>query len=645
MEHTTVCVNKYTLQFEDVNLEASFQAFSHTRKKTLWLRSLIPAAISHVVFAWGDSLEHDSSHLQVTLPARLFLIVMQCSTYFLVKWDLVCADEKLMFALALCHGIPTLLLFTLQHTVLHQWDALFVVFGLSFYTIPKVTPLGFVHSMLGSAITVVIYFAIAVFCRPPPNKVEVVLSFLYCAPVIWIFNTISYYSEYSSRERFILRQRLSTERISLAVSRTLNPTPATSSSLASTSTARQPPDVSGTTLFLGVLLWGVFTLGSFASFPETFKFVDEETGWAWFSHIAGVTVFLLVITRRLTLLMVVPLVGAVVLWLMSLVLSSQWIIFSAHSVGYTLLVASAILTFGVFSTFLQAWHQLVAFLHRTCFLYPQLQDGLTQDFPLLDKIVSEYQAGFDPHVLAERQTCQDKLLSDGMDTLTLAGGETDDTHASNTIVSVLPSFKHGKCFFCNKNAIVHYVPTCGLWGKWMHWRMDANHIVAQRGATSSEKIGGLKPTVTMCTSYCDLQSKNRHLQEQMRTLTGSVASLKHQIKLIKEHESRCLTTTVQLQRAMREIADKHKHEMEVAAKVHDAKLQAALKDSNAALVALTQQRDQQRHHVQQLEAALDKETRTRLDADAVHAHLVQRIESQNSRLAQLEVDIFSRKGG
>ncbi|RHY26382.1 hypothetical protein DYB32_007667 [Aphanomyces invadans] len=450
--------------------------------------------------------------------------------------------------------------------------------------------------MLGSAITVVIYFAIAVFCRPPPNKVEVVLSFLYCAPVIWIFNTISYYSEYSSRERFILRQRLSTERISLAVSRTLNPTPATSSSLASTSTARQPPDVSGTTLFLGVLLWGVFTLGSFASFPETFKFVDEETGWAWF----------------------------IVLWLMSLVLSSQWIIFSAHSVGYTLLVASAILTFGVFSTFLQAWHQ---------------------DFPLLDKIVSEYQAGFDPHVLAERQTCQDKLLSDGMDTLTLAGGETDDTHASNTIVSVLPSFKHGKCFFCNKNAIVHYVPTCGLWGKWMHWRMDANHIVAQRGATSSEKIGGLKPTVTMCTSYCDLQSKNRHLQEQMRTLTGSVASLKHQIKLIKEHESRCLTTTVQLQRAMREIADKHKHEMEVAAKVHDAKLQAALKDSNAALVALTQQRDQQRHHVQQLEAALDKETRTRLDADAVHAHLVQRIESQNSRLAQLEVDIFSRKGG
>ncbi|RHY90657.1 hypothetical protein DYB35_009445, partial [Aphanomyces astaci] len=225
MEHTTVCVNKYTLQFEDANLEASFQAFSHTRKKTLWLRSLIPAAISHLVFAWGDSLEHDPSRLQVTLPARLLLIVMQCSTYFLVKWDLVKADEQLMFALALCHGIPTLLLFTLQHAMLHQWDALFVVFGLSFYTIPKVTPLGFVYSTMGSTITMVVYFAIALFCRPPPDK----------------------------------------------VSRTLHP------SSAWTSTSRHPPDVSGTTLFLGVLLWGVFTLGSFASVPDTFKFVDEET--------------------------------------------------------------------------------------------------------------------------------------------------------------------------------------------------------------------------------------------------------------------------------------------------------------------------------------------------------------------------------
>ncbi|ETV79187.1 hypothetical protein, variant 1 [Aphanomyces astaci] len=640
MEHTTVCVNKYTLQFEDANLEASFQAFSHTRKKTLWLRSLIPAAISHLVFAWGDSLEHDPSRLQVTLPARLLLIVMQCSTYFLVKWDLVKADEQLMFALALCHGIPTLLLFTLQHAMLHQWDALFVVFGLSFYTIPKVTPLGFVYSTMGSTITMVVYFAIALFCRPPPDKIEIVLAFLYCAPVIWIFNTISYYSEYSSRERFVLRQRLSNERISLAVSRTLHP------SSAWTSTSRHPPDVSGTTLFLGVLLWGVFTLGSFASVPDTFKFVDEETGWAWFSHIAGVTVFLLVITRRLTLLVVVPLTGAVLLWLMSLVLSARWIIFSAHSVGYTLLAASAILTFGVFSTFLQAWHQLVAFLQRTCFLYPQLQDGLTQDFPLLDKIMSEYQAGFDPHVLAAaRQSSHKQLLihhPKGATTDAVVALPPDhddhDEDDHHPMVSVLPSFKAGKCFFCNKNTIVHYVPTCGLWGKWMHWRMDANHVVAaQRGSSSSDKGGGLKPTVSMCTSYCDLQSKNRHLQEQMRTLTGSVTSLKNQIKLVKEHESHSLAATVQLQRAMHEIADKHKHEVECVAKAHAAKVQTVLKESNATLLALTQQRDQQRRHAQQLEAALDKETRRRIDADAAQAQLMARVERQNTRLAQLEV--------
>ncbi|RHY68449.1 hypothetical protein DYB30_008560, partial [Aphanomyces astaci] len=362
-----------------------------------------------LVFAWGDSLEHDPSRLQVTLPARLLLIVMQCSTYFLVKWDLVKADEQLMFALALCHGIPTLLLFTLQHAMLHQWDALFVVFGLSFYTIPKVTPLGFVYSTMGSTITMVVYFAIALFCRPPPDK----------------------------------------------VSRTLHP------SSAWTSTSRHPPDVSGTTLFLGVLLWGVFTLGSFASVPDTFKFVDEETG------------------------------------------HKQLLIH--HPKGAT-------------------------------------TDALVALPPDHD----------DDH-------------------------DEDDHHP---MVSVLPSFKAGKCFFCNKNTIVHY----------------------------------------------------------MRTLTGSVTSLKNQIKLVKEHESHSLAATVQLQRAMHEIADKHKHELECVAKAHAAKVQTVLKESNATLLALTQQRDQQRRHAQQLEAALDKETRRRIDADAAQAQLMARVERQNTRLAQLEIE-------
>ncbi|KAH9116279.1 hypothetical protein LEN26_009520 [Aphanomyces euteiches] len=643
MEHTTVCVNKYSLQFEDANLEASFQAFSHTRKKTLWLRSLIPAAISHLIFAWGDSLEHDSYYLQVTLPARLLLIVMQFSTFLLVKWvrfesvavclirseqDLVKAEEQVMFILALCHGIPTLLLFTLQREVLHQWDALFVVFGLSFFTIPKVTPLGFVYSMIGSAITLVIYFSIALFVRPPPNKIEVVLAFLYCAPVIWIFNTIAYYSEYSYRERFVLRKRLTNERISLAVSRTLNPSPTSSP---------QPPDVSGTTLFLGVLLWGVFTLGSFASFPDTFKFVDEETGWAWFSHIAGVTVFLLTITRRLTMLVVVPVIGAVMLWLMSLVLSARWIIFSAHSVGYSLLAASAILTFGVFTRFIQAWRELVAFLQRTCFLYPQLQDGLTQDFPMLDKIISEYHAGFDPHVLASRNLTTKQITEPSSSSMVMTVSKPEMTQEDLNMVSVLPSFKQGKCFFCNKNAIVHYVPTCGLWGKWTHWRMDSNHLVekAQRG---HEKVG-LKPSVSMCTSYCDLQSNNRALQEHIRGLDSTIASLKQQVKVAKEHENETLAATVQLQRAMREMAEKQKQEKLALEKEHAKILQSTFNESNVNLKAVTAQCDYLRTRLQQVEITLEKETRRRVASESAQAQMQQRIEDQNARMAALEVEL------
>ncbi|KAF0755713.1 hypothetical protein AaE_004879, partial [Aphanomyces astaci] len=141
MEHTTVCVNKYTLQFEDANLEASFQAFSHTRKKTLWLRSLIPAAMEPPCHTARASAAYRHAVLDV-----------------------------LSREMGLGQGGRAAHVRVGAHAMLHQWDALFVVFGLSFYTIPKVTPLGFVYSTMGSTITMVVYFAIALFCRPPPDK-------------------------------------------------------------------------------------------------------------------------------------------------------------------------------------------------------------------------------------------------------------------------------------------------------------------------------------------------------------------------------------------------------------------------------------------------------------------------------------------
>ncbi|CAK4673704.1 unnamed protein product [Aphanomyces euteiches] len=175
------------------------------------------------------------------------------------------------------------------------------------------------------------------------------------------------------------------------------------------------------------------------------------------------------------------------------------------------------------------------------------------------------------------------------------------------------------------------------WGKWTHWRMDSNHLVekAQRG---HEKVG-LKPSVSMCTSYCDLQSNNRALQEHIRGLDSTIASLKQQVKVAKEHENETLAATVQLQRAMREMAEKQKQEKLALEKEHAKILQSTFNESNVNLKAVTAQCDYLRTRLQQVEITLEKETRRRVASESAQAQMQQRIEDQNARMAALEVEL------
>ena len=428
-----------------------------------------------------------------------------------------------------------------------------MTFGLSFYTIPKVTPLGYVSSFYGSWATTALYTVLTFVVRPAPRQAESVLGIFFLVPMVWVFNTIAYYSECNSRERFALRRRLHRESITLAVACTS----------ARGEAARQGGEENGwlvlhtlslrgmiaantnstASFVVAVILWGAFTLGSWTSLPDTLKFVDEATGWAWFSHCAGVTVFLLVMTRRLRWLLVVPVVGAFLLWVMSLAMPASWIIVSAHSMGYGLLLASVVIAMGVFGWFVCAWKELVSFLTRSCFLYPQLQAGMEKEYPLLVRIVSEHTAGFDPEILSARvpttiainsmdkqasettvmssqrveqkEPTQSALIvkhqkgktrntrlekaSDNQNpsskcqgpnsvqekTIISANASSErrdtvvatDTCFDRKMISVLPSSKPGKCFFCSKNDAEHFVPACGMWGKWTYWRMNQQHNV------------------------------------------------------------------------------------------------------------------------------------------------------------------------
>jgi hypothetical protein len=100
--HSTVRLNQFTLQFEDTALEAAYTAYSHRRKKALWLRSLIPATAFHILFGLSDCLEHPPDHLLVTIPARVFLSVLQISMFILVRW-------------VRCDGLPFIWMAVLPH--------------------------------------------------------------------------------------------------------------------------------------------------------------------------------------------------------------------------------------------------------------------------------------------------------------------------------------------------------------------------------------------------------------------------------------------------------------------------------------------------------------------------------------------------
>lgn len=601
-----------------------------------------------------------------------------------------------------------------------------MIFGLSFYTIPKITPLGFISSTGGSWATAVLYTLLAFVVRPPARLAESVVGLLYCAPVIGIFNTIAYYSEYNSRERFVLRRRLSSESISLAVARTN--TLALPDRDGTNQFFKMLAHSNGPTFFFGVVLWGAFTLGGWASLPDTLKFVDEETGWAWFSHCAGVTMFLLVMTRQLKWLFVVPVLGSLILWMMSLTMPSEWIIFSAHSVGYGLLLASVVIAMGVFSWFVCAWRELVSFLTRSCFLYPQLQAGLETEYPLLVKIVSEYTAGFDPEILSSRLPAtqaigsvaevraalrasadsSDQCASHGLQISTTSPRRrhqpvvkakllvnSDALHASRQarattmaptlteyaddvelelmrpealvqshlvldkdapgagkMVSVLPSFKAGKCFFCSKNDAEHFVPACGMWGKWTHWRMHQQHgssDASASGAAASSRVA--KPIVSMCTSYYDIQSQKRELELELARLDERHALVQKQLEHVRESERETVSANVQLHAELRALEDRsalerQRHDaqwqqktkalLEDANRVaHERKLE--LKRADAARVALAKELEQAKRQAEEADA------RAR-ELEQSHEQQMQRVEALEHELAACRASVGHASG-
>lgn len=97
---------------------------------------------------------------------------------------------------------------------LTQWDALYVQYGVAFYTLPKISPLQYLQGLLGSGIIVSAYLWLLVFVRPMP-LMELALTVFYLVPSLYLFNHLAYATEKAARERWVPPHRLGTSRCTL----------------------------------------------------------------------------------------------------------------------------------------------------------------------------------------------------------------------------------------------------------------------------------------------------------------------------------------------------------------------------------------------------------------------------------------------
>eukprot|EP00667_Euglena_gracilis_P003183 EG_transcript_3191 len=493
--HSTVRLCHYTLQFETKELEDRYRAHSRLRWRRLLLRSLLPSAGFQLLFCLTDYTMFPADNLRITLPARLLLIVMQLCLFFLAKLNLVETRQRLILGTTVVYGLTSLTLFGLQQEHLTQLDGLYVVFGLAFYCVPKVSPLSFLSSFVGGWAAVLWYVLLAVYARPPLALWDIPLALSYVVPAVVVFNVVMYYYECSARERFVLRDRLSQEHITVAVARTFSSAPSGSRDR---------------TVLLGMVLWLLLTAVGWTSIHdfllEHLK-VESDTAWAWFSHCAGLSVFMLMVTRQTRWLFVFPIIGALVLWGMLQAIPEPWIILSAHGVGYSLLALAAVITLGAFGHFMAAWRQLIGFLQRSCLLYPQLQAGLQKDFPLLEMIVRDYNDGLNPKSSKVREDLTSKLCSKG------AQDRPSGKEGPDTLTSVLMTPKPEMCFFCGKAGAVHFVPCCSAWGPYAQWRMELSQ---DAGRAQCGLKAALPPPVEMCTPYSALQLKLKQTEVELQ---------------------------------------------------------------------------------------------------------------------------------
>ena len=209
-------IRGFTLMFENDNMEMKWNLMHIERHIGITTRYLFAASVFQGLFYWSDCLEShgDSTYLFQLGCLRLLLGGFTLLGCFLVSTGLIVPTQMAVFWINMFYGFPSLAIFYLARPNASVFDSLYLVYGLCFFILPKISPLNFIFGFSGALLYTFLFIYISAFRL---SLQQWLLSNTFLMIIVSLFCYISYSAERVSRERWLLRERLKRERINLRI--------------------------------------------------------------------------------------------------------------------------------------------------------------------------------------------------------------------------------------------------------------------------------------------------------------------------------------------------------------------------------------------------------------------------------------------
>ena len=217
LKFSTAKIRALTLLFENTELEDRWNVSHKRRLKALSTRYLFLSGLFQGLFLWSDQIEGRSDPaLQEVLwlhaIIRLALGGGPLIFCFLYAVGIFEPSQFVVLLTNLLYGMPTLALHILSRRTHCHWDSLFLIYGLAFFMLPKLSPLNFIFGVSGASLLSLMYVYLSAFRL---SLEEWMLSNLLLGIIFVLMTYLTYSSEKASRERWLLKERLQKEKISV----------------------------------------------------------------------------------------------------------------------------------------------------------------------------------------------------------------------------------------------------------------------------------------------------------------------------------------------------------------------------------------------------------------------------------------------